>query len=76
MKHKKQRWQFKVYRNMFGYYACTYTTRRGDYYKAWITNEELINRFNDIASCKTSDLNKLAEEIRARGCHYSKNEKL
>lgn len=55
-----------------GHYKVTYTTpNRGDYYKALITDMELIDNTKNAEWAKLSDIKHLRSVVIRNGSHYN-----
>lgn len=65
--------QFKFVRHGLGYYVVTYTTpKRGDYWRANITDKDLINATKNADYVTTTAIRNLRKTIRRVGVHYRK----
>lgn len=53
-----------------GHYKVTYTTGRGDYYKALITDMPSIDRTKNAEWAKLGDIKHLANLCKRTGTHY------
>lgn len=56
-----------------GHYKVTYTTGRGDYYKALITDMPSIDRTKNAEWAKLGDIKHLANLCKRTGTHYHAN---
>ena len=57
----------------YGCYIVTYTTGRGDYYKAYVTDMISIDRTKNADWAKLSDIRALANLCKRTGTHYHAN---
>lgn len=60
----------------YGHYRVTYTTLRGDYYVATITDMTLIDATKNAENPKSKDIKNLIDAVKRIGTHYSKNNKM
>ena len=65
--------QFSFSFTGYGHYKVTYTTKRGDYYKATITDMETIDNTKNSDNPKQKDIKIVRDMIKRTGTHYSKN---
>ena len=56
-----------------GWYFITYTTNKGDYWKASINDMDLINNVKNSDNPTRTSYNKLIKAIKEKGTHYRKN---
>ena len=56
-----------------GHYIVTYTTDRGDYYKALVTDMTLIDATKNAEYAKLRDIKALHSMIVRFGAHYHKD---
>lgn len=57
----------------YGHYLVTYTTDRGDYYKALVTDMPLIDATKNAEHAKICDIKALHSVVVRFGAHYHKD---
>lgn len=65
--------KFTFYFRGYGHYLVTYTTDRGDYYKALVTDMTLIDATKNAEHAKIQDIKALRSMIVRFGAHYHKD---
>lgn len=65
--------KFTFYFRGYGHYLVTYTTDRGDYYKALVTDMTLIDATKNAEHAKIQDIKALYSMIVRFGAHYHKD---
>lgn len=65
--------KFTFYFRGYGHYLVTYTTDRGDYYKALVTDMPLIDATKNAEHAKICDIKALHSFVIRFGAHYHKN---
>ena len=65
--------KFTFYFRGYGAYLVTYTTDRGDYYKAVVTDMPLIDATKNAEHAKIQDIKALHSMIVRFGAHYHKD---
>ena len=56
-----------------GHYKVTYTTERGDYWKATINDMTLIDDTKNSEEPKKKNINALRDRVKSVGSHYNKH---
>ena len=56
-----------------GHYKVTYTTGRGDYWRALITDMMIIDRTKNAEWAKVDDIKHLRNLCKRKGTHYHPN---
>lgn len=57
----------------YGHYKVTYTTGRGDYWRALITDMMIIDRTKNAEWAKVDDIKQLRNLCKRNGTHYHPN---
>ena len=57
----------------YGHYKVTYTTGRGDYWRALITDMMSIDRTKNAECAKVYDIKHLRDLCKRNGTHYHSN---
>lgn len=57
----------------YGHYKVTYTTGRGDYWRALITDMMIIDRTKNSEWAKVDDIKHLRNLCKRNGTHYHPN---
>ena len=65
--------KFTFYFRGYGHYLVTYTTDRGDYYKALVTDMPLIDATKNAEHAKICDIKALRSVVGRFGAHYHKD---
>ena len=65
--------KFTFYFRGYGAYLVTYTTERGDYYKALVTDMPLIDATKNAEHAKICDIKALRSVVVRFGAHYHKD---
>lgn len=65
--------RFKFERAGFGVYKVTYTSDRGDYWRAYIEDMTLIDRTRNAEEPRRVDWENLKIVVQCKGSHYHKN---
>ena len=65
--------KFTFYFRGYGHYLVTYTTDRGDYYKALVTDMPLIDATKNAEHAKICDIKALCSVVVRFGAHYHKD---
>lgn len=65
--------KFTFYFRGYGHYLVTYTTERGDYYKALVTDMTLIDATKNAEHAKIRDIKALRSFVVRFGAHYHKD---
>lgn len=65
--------KFTFYFRGYGHYLVTYTTERGDYYKALVTDMTLIDATKNAEHAKIRDIKALHSFVVRFGAHYHKD---
>ena len=53
-----------------GHYMVTYSTKRGDYYKALVTEMTIIDATKNAKWVRAIDINRLRSIVVQKGVHY------
>ena len=65
--------KFTFYFRGYGAYLVTYTTDRGDYYKALVNDMPLIDATKNAEHAKICDIKALRSVVVRLGAHYHKD---
>ena len=65
--------KFTFYFRGYGHYLVTYTTDRGDYYKALVNDMPLIDATKNAEHAKICEIEALRSVVVRFGAHYHKD---